>query len=446
MRLSALSPTLFPLILSLLSGCSPKEEPAQQQQPSMVRDYHQDAKPILDRYCNGCHSEGGIGHFSLASYSAAKTYSSLIKSQVDSGDMPPWPPAGESLPLRYSRQMAPQDKQILLDWVKDGAQEGDPNAKPRVVIAPPEVPQPPRADFKIDMGLTYQPNKKLSDDYRCFVIDPNPSGTGGMPEDAWVRAGIVKPGNDAIDHHVIVFVVPPANAAAVKKKDTDEAGPGYTCLGGPGTNNASFLIGWAPGGVGVRLPESDGMPVKKGSIFVMQVHYNVHNDNGKGDRTVAELEITKTPPQYLVYSLPFANPDQLKIPAGDADAVQYISVPVGLVIKQLKLPGNELTIQSVTPHMHLLGTQITTMVGNQPLVHIPKWKFHWQQSYLLQEPFVAKSDQILSLECHYNNSADNQPVIGGVKQTPRDVTWGEGTEDEMCLSFIGIRVPRQPTP
>ena len=145
MRLSALSPTLFPLILSLLSGCSPKEEPAQQQQPSMVRDYHQDAKPILDRYCNGCHSEGGIGHFSLASYSAAKTYSSLIKSQVDSGDMPPWPPAGESLPLRYSRQMAPQDKQILLDWVKDGAQEGDPNAKPRVVIAPPEVPQPPRA-------------------------------------------------------------------------------------------------------------------------------------------------------------------------------------------------------------------------------------------------------------------------------------------------------------
>ena len=119
--------------------------------------------------------------------------------------------------------------------------------------------------------------------------------------------------------------------------------------------------------------------------------------------------------------------------------------PVSFVLKQLKLPGNELTIQSVTPHMHLLGSQVSTLVGNRPLVHIPKWKFHWQQAYLLQEPYVAQSTENLILECHYNNSAENQPVIDGKKSPPKEVTWGEGTEDEMCLSFLGIRIKR-PTP
>jgi len=356
--------------------------------------------------------------------------------------MPPWPPGDDSQPLRYSRKMAPEDKQILLDWIKDGALEGDPTAKSRVVIAAAEVPMPPRPDLVIDMGLTYSPNKNLSDDYRCFVIDPNPSGSGGLTEDLWVRAGSVKPGNMAVDHHVIVFQVSPTAAAGVKKKDADEAGPGYTCLGGPGTSGASFLIGWAPGGVPIRLSDDEGMSLKKGSIFVMQVHYNLHNDNGKGDRTTVDLELTKTAPPYQVVQLPLANPDALKIPAGNPDAVQTVVAPVSFILKQLKLPGNELTIQSLSPHMHLLGTEINTMVGNVPLVHIPKWDFHWQQAFQLQQPFVAQSTDNLILECHYDNTAENQPEFGGKKNPPRDVTWGEGTEDEMCLSFVGIRIKR----
>jgi hypothetical protein len=446
MRTFALFPTVVPALLALVGACSsPADEPDHLHQPALVRSYHQDAKAVLDRYCTGCHTEGGIAHFALSNYQSAQAYSSLIRGQVESGDMPPWPPSDESVPLRYPRKMAAEDKQILLDWVKDGAQEGDKNAASRVTITPPEQPLPPRADLVLDMGVTYSPNKSLTDDYRCFVIDPNPSGSGGMPEEAWVKAGVVKPGNQLIDHHVIVYQVNPGAAAAVKKKDADEAGPGYTCLGGPGTSSTSFLIGWAPGGVPIRLRDDEGMSIKKGSIFVMQVHYNVHNDNGKGDRTTVDLELTKTAPPYLVFQLPLANPDALKIPAGDPDAIQTVVAPVSFVLKQLKLPGNELTIQSVTPHMHLLGSQVSTLVGNRPLVHIPKWKFHWQQAYLLQEPYVAQSTENLILECHYNNSAENQPVIDGKKSPPKEVTWGEGTEDEMCLSFLGIRIKR-PTP
>jgi hypothetical protein len=29
---------------------------------------------------------------------------------------------------------------------------------------------------------------------------------------------------------------------------------------------------------------------------------------------------------------------------------------------------------------------------------------------------------------------------------PREVTWGEGTLDEMCLSFMHLRIPQPATP
>ncbi|MDI3289600.1 hypothetical protein [Polyangium sp. 15x6] len=32
-----------------------------------------------------------------------------------------------------------------------------------------------------------------------------------------------------------------------------------------------------------------------------------------------------------------------------------------------------------------------------------------------------------------DHTAENQPVVDGVKMPPKDVPWGEGTTDEMCL-------------
>ena len=44
----------------------------------------------------------------------------------------------------------------------------------------------------------------------------------------------------------------------------------------------------------------------------------------------------------------------------------------------------------------------------------------------------------VEMTCVWDNSPENQPVVGGVKQTPRDVTWGEGTLDEMCLGGVTL--------
>jgi hypothetical protein len=434
---------LIPLLAALTGGCSPSQLPSEQQAPLLT--YHQDTKAILNHYCTDCHKDGGIAPWTLTSYQAAKAHLGAIEHEVSEDAMPPWAPSELGVPLRFSRKLAPADKKILLDWIKQGAPEGDPGAASRVTIAPLLTPDPPKPDLVVDMGVTYQPNKGLTDDYRCFVIEPNPSGSGGMPENHWLRAGMVKPGNQAIDHHVLVFQIPESRAASIKKKDAMDPGPGYSCLGQFELDMESLLMVWTPGGVPLRLRDDEGIPVKKGSIFVIQVHYNVASDDGKGDRTSAVFEYTKTVPPYLVYQVPYANPDDLKIPAGDPDAVQIMAVPVKLVMEAYKIPGNELVIHSIFPHMHLLGSQISTTVGHDLLVDIPQYEFHWQQTYLLEKPYVAKGNQVLSLECHFNNSAENQPVINGKKSPPREVRWGESTGDEMCLNYLGVRVPN-PTP
>ena len=46
---------------------------------------------------------------------------------------------------------------------------------------------------------------------------------------------------------------------------------------------------------------------------------------------------------------------------------------------------------------------------------------------------VNPGDQFV-LECHWDNSAANQPVLEGQRIEPRDLNWGEGTHDEMCLT------------
>ena len=33
-------------------------------------------------------------------------------------------------------------------------------------------------------------------------------------------------------------------------------------------------------------------------------------------------------------------------------------------------------------------------------------------------------------------TSEAQPLINGVRQMPRDVKWGEGTTDEMCLGIL----------
>ena len=73
------------------------------------------------------------------------------------------------------------------------------------------------------------------------------------------------------------------------------------------------------------------------------------------------------------------------------------------------------------------------------MLDIPRWDFHWQSVFELEEPLRVEPWQELSIACEWDNSAENQPAgEDGERLPPRDVAWGEGTRDEMCLGILYV--------
>ena len=105
--------------------------------------------------------------------------------------------------------------------------------------------------------------------------------------------------------------------------------------------------------------------------------------------------------------------------------------------------GDSFEIHSAAHHMHLLGTQGRAWVEKSDgtsrcLLEIDDWDFNWQEAYSLEETVRVDAGDRMHLQCHWDNSAENQPIIDGELVAPEDVSWGDGTRDEMCLGVYYI--------
>ena len=74
-----------------------------------------------------------------------------------------------------------------------------------------------------------------------------------------------------------------------------------------------------------------------------------------------------------------------------------------------------LRIYGVGGHMHLRGVDIrrSTPARARTLLHIPRWEFHWQDAYYLQEPVDAEPGDTIRVTCRFDNPPAAQPVVRG---------------------------------
>jgi hypothetical protein len=87
----------------------------------------------------------------------------------------------------------------------------------------------------------------------------------------------------------------------------------------------------------------------------------------------------------------------------------------------------------------LLAKRIAlSVVGGPLMIELPRWDFHWQNAYSFAAPPTLHPTDVLQIECDYDNSFANQPVIKGQQQQPQDVHWGESTLDEMCVTVLTV--------
>ena len=89
-------------------------------------------------------------------------------------------------------------------------------------------------------------------------------------------------------------------------------------------------------------------------------------------------------------------------------------------------------VWGVFPHMHTLGRQIRVDLNqadgsDQCMVDVPRWDFHWQMAYWLNDPIRVTPQDAATISCTYDT-------------TSRDtvVHFGDGTQDEMCLAFVYV--------
>ncbi|MBS1152981.1 MAG: hypothetical protein H6Q89_4679 [Myxococcaceae bacterium] len=421
--------TLIGVALLGTAACAPSSvsvpDPVELTGP---RTWYGSVAPLVAARCAICHRADDIGPFPLETLEDVQPRLPMIRSAVAANRMPPFPPeqsAASGCPkISDVRQMTEAERAYLLAWIDEGAPVGDKRELPR------PRPNKPLGDptDRWTMTRPYASTIQQGDDYRCFLVQPNL--LTAIP----VGAVSVEPGNRAIVHHSAVYLVPPSEVARIKAMDAADDGDGYRCFGGVGVEIAFPAGLWVPGNDAPLVPPHPGvgyfLPV--GWAFVLQQHYN-YTGPAQTDQSSIVLWRSQAFPTEIPHSVLIGDLT-LSLPPMSMQTVEA----VGSVVARGSIPalnvGTEGRIYAVWGHMHLLGRSLEMDLvradgTEQKLLHIPKWSFHWQSLYRLEEMIVAKAGDKIRVRCRYENSS------------AQTVSYGEGTADEMCFGAVAMLDP-----
>jgi Copper type II ascorbate-dependent monooxygenase, C-terminal domain len=325
---------------------------------------------------------------------------------------------------------------------------------------------------RLEASTPYTPHAPHggTDDYHCTLVNPHAT------QNSFIVSSQFYPNSKEV-HHAILFLVPPA--LATQAQANNPGGKGWTCFGETALPGASlahigdtpWLSAWAPGHGEDVLPSGTGQPLPKGSLVIMQIHYNLlAGDKPVRAKLVLHTVPASTPLRPLSLALMPAPPDvpcaaEVTGPlcsreASLADLGQRFGPgAVGFVNTLETICGRNAadppaadttsciwpvqkagTVVRVGAHMHLTGRSMQIILNpgtpsQETLLDVPNYNFDYQRGYTLKTPVpVAPGDKI-EVSCTYD-PALRQELPALRKLPPRFVTWGDGSSDEMCLGLV----------
>jgi hypothetical protein len=382
--------------------------------------FNKQVLPILQKNCQTCHRPGEIAPMSFLTYADTRPWAKAMKEAVVKRQMPPWfvdPGYGH---FANDRRLSDADIKTISAWVDGGAPEGDAKDKPAPITFQDGWNIKP--DMIIEMPKDYNIPATGTVNYQNVLVKVN------FPEDVWIVAAEMRPGNPKVLHHGRVLVRPP-DSEFMKDAVPGEAyetGSLTLAKGDPPETLGKFNPGL--GEQSFSLFESAKF-VPKGSDLVFNLHYTSIGQAAT-DRSRVGLVFAKKPPKlrYFMHNGPTAS--NLAIPAGDGNA-EVVSEMTTNVDMQLVY---------MQPHMHLRGKDYEMRVvyptGQTETLFKAKWDFNWQMGYDMGKPLnLPKGTRIIGI-AHYDNSANNKynPDPG------KKVVWGDQNWEEMQNCFVGVLV------
>lgn len=366
---------------------------------------------VLNRHCVECHREGEIAPFSLTTYEEAAGWADTIAEVVRDRRMPPWHANPKYGYFANDRSLPDADKQLLYDWAKAGAPQGDPAHIPETPTFVSGWQLPRKPDVVLEMAEPFTvpaEGGKRGVEYQYFVIDPK------FAEDRWVTMAEAQPGNRAVVHHILVFIKPPDGA------QHDRTTPG------------AYFTPYVPG-LRVRpFPAGMAKLIPAGSKIVFQVHYTPIGSEQQDRSRLGLLFADPSEVTHRVVTVEARN-SRLKIPPHEPDySAEASAGPLPIDVQLL----------SFLPHMHLRGKAFR-YEGRFPgdkseiLLDVPAYDFNWQTIYRLREPRILPAGTTMHCVARFDNSEQNlwNPDPSAT------VRWGEQTWDEMLIGYFDIAVP-----
>ena len=392
--------------------------------PREKTTYAEHAAAIIQRRCQGCHRPEGIGPFELMTYEDAKAWATSIREVVTQGLMPPWHADAPHGHFSNDRSLTDKEYATLLDWIDDGAQEGDRSKLPAPrtysdswsigtpdLVARMEKPVRVPADTP-ELGVPYK-----------YIW-----GGKAFQQEAWVTAAEVRPGAADVVHHASVYIVP--KGVRIKLVDDELPGGLFSDLTSP-INDLPHLVSFVPGDNAFVRRKGLAMRIPKGARLLFEMHYT---PTGKAatDRTQVGLKFANKPPMHEVLSTAVIN--------------YWFSIPPGAANHRVRAKTGKFERDSVlltmNPHMHYRGKsfryELVEPSGKRSLLlHVPNYNFEWQSTYVLAEPIKIPKGSRIECTAAFDNSKANpfnpDPTVR--------VTWGEQTWEEMMLGAFEIYEP-----
>jgi peroxiredoxin len=366
---------------------------------------------ILNKNCVACHREGQIGPFPMTSYEQCVGWAEMIREVIAQRRMPPWHADPSIGHFANDARLSDEDKETVYKWVDNGAPEGDPKDLPPAPVFTKgwQIPEPDELVYMADEPYDVPASGTI--EYQHFVVDP------GWTEDKWVQAIECVPGNPAVVHHIIVYLVP----------------PGVTPTGQAGRLRSNWLGAFAPGLRTRSLDLGYARYVQKGSKLMFELHYTA-NGTPQKDRSYCGIV--------------FADPKTVKKEVAVQNAANFtFKIPPHEPNQEVEAEyifRNDSLLLTVSPHMHLRGKDFRYDLlypdgKTETVLWIPRYDFGWQTTYELAEPKRVPRGTKMLCVAHFDNSEDNlanpDPNI--------EVGWGEQTWEEMMFGWFEMALADQ---
>ncbi len=383
--------------------------------------YATDIAPLLQAKCLRCHSEGNIGTWAMTNHTIVSNFSLSIKNEVLARRMPPWHADAQYGTFTNNNSLTPDESALLIQWINDGAPRGlgaDPLAlTPQSTNAFPYTWPPALGTPDVVLRI---PTQNLPASGILNYVYVNVANT--LPNDAWLRAAVVRPGNRRIVHHCLVYF-----------------GNNSTFMGLDG-----YFAGYVPGMEPVPFPVGTGKLLPAGTVLKFQLHYTT-TGQPETDQTELGLYLAPAPPAaelqtksaYDLLSftgIPFFGIAPFSIPAGAAD---HPAVTASLTPSTTK----SVLLHEISPHMHYRGSRFKCEAvypdnSREVLLSVPKYDFHWQTLYRFAQPKLLPAGTRLVCSGAFDNSPQNHDN----PDPTATVYFGEQTGDEMFIGYVNFSV------